>query len=64
VVAHVVDLDDVRVKQACDRLRFALKPRPLVRSRVRAGDQHLEGDEAVEAQMPGLVDNAHAPAAE
>ena len=26
--------------------------------------QHLEGDEAVEPEVPGLVDHAHAPAAE
>ena len=53
VVAHVVDLDDVRVPQARHRLRLALEPRPLVRSGVRAGDQHLEGDEAVEAAGAG-----------
>ena len=64
VVAHVVDLDDVRVPQARHRLRFALEPRPLVRPGVGAGEQHLEGDEAVEPQVPGLVDDAHAPAAE
>ncbi len=64
VVARIVDLNDIRVAQARHRLRSALKPRPLVRSRVRAGDQHFEGDEAVEGQVPGLVDEAHAPAAE
>ena len=28
----------------------------------RAGQDHLEGDEAVEADLPGLVDDAHAAA--
>ena len=54
----------LRVPQARHRLRFPLKPRPLVRPGVRAGDQHLEGDEAVESDMPGLVDQTHAPAPE
>src|SRR5262249_30322898 len=30
----------------------------------RSGDQHLEGDEAVKSEVPGLVDQAHAPAAD
>ena len=51
-------------RRLADRLRFALEPRPLVRPGVGAGDQHLEGDEAVEPEVPGLVDQAHAPAPE
>ena len=57
MVAHIVDLHDVRVAQARHHLRFALEPRPLVRSCVRPGLQHLEGDDAVQAQMPRLVDD-------
>ena len=37
---------------------------PLVRAGVGAGEHHLQGDEAVEAQVPGPVDDAHAAAAE
>ena len=33
MVAHIVDLHDVRVAQARHRLRLALKPRPFVRVR-------------------------------
>ena len=29
-----------------------------------AGDQHLEGDDAVQSVLPGLVNHAHAPVAE
>jgi hypothetical protein len=64
MVAHVVDLDDIGVPQARHCLRLALKSRPLVWPGVCAGEQHFEGDEAVQAQVPGLVDDAHAPAAE
>ncbi len=62
--AHIVDQNDVRVPQVRHRLGFALQPCPLVRRGVRAGDEHLEGDGAVKPEMPGLVDDAHAPAAE
>ena len=37
---------------------------PLARPGVGAGDEHLEGDQAVESEVPGLVDDAHAPVAE
>jgi hypothetical protein len=64
MVAHVVDLDDVGVAQAGDRLGLALEARPLVRPGVGAGEEHLEGDGAIESQMPGLVDDTHAAPAE
>ncbi len=54
MIAHVVDLDDIRMPQARDRLRFTPKPREFVRSRVRAGKQHLQGDEAVERRCRAL----------
>ena len=64
VVAYIIDRNDVRVAQARHRLRFALKPRPLGRPGMGAGDEHLEGDQPFEAAVPGLVDDAHAPATE
>ena len=63
-VTHIINLNDVRVVQPRHRLRFALKPRPLVGSRVRPGTQHLESDEPVQAQVPRLVDDAHPAAPE
>src|SRR5687767_9654673 len=46
--------------QACDRLRLALEARTL--SCVAEGSDldHLDGDEAVEALLLGLVNDAHA----
>jgi hypothetical protein len=64
VVAHIVDPHDVLVPQAGDHLGLALEARPLVRAGVGAGQEHLERDGAVQAQVPGLVDDAHAAAAE
>ena len=63
-VADVVDLHDVRVAEGGDRLGLALESLPLGRAGVGAGQHHLQGDEAVQAQVPGPVDDAHAAATE
>ncbi len=62
MLAHIVDLHDVRVAQLRHHLRFALEPRPFVRSGVRAGLQHLQSDHAVQAQVQRLVNDAHSAA--
>src|SRR5438105_4885025 len=41
-----------------------MEPGPLLGAGVLGGEDHLEGDDAFEAQVPGLVDNAHAAAAQ
>jgi hypothetical protein len=64
VVAHVVDLHDVRVPQTRYCFCLAQEPREFMRPGVRAAEEHLERNGAVEAQVPGLVDDAHAAAAE
>ena len=64
VVADVVDLHDVRVPQSCRRLGFPEETLPLFGTGVCAGQQHLEGDGAVEPQVPGLVDDPHAAVAQ
>ena len=46
--------------QARHRLGLALEPRPLVRPGEGPGQEHLEGDRAVEPQVPRPVDDAHA----
>ena len=51
-------------RRAGDRLRLALEPLPLLRLGVGAGQQHLQGDGPVEAQVPGPIDDAHAAVAE
>ena len=64
----LADLVDLR---RCWGAASGRRPPPRVRKRassrgagVAAGQDHLEGDEAVEADLPGLVDDAHAAAAE
>ncbi len=63
-VTHVVDLHDVRVPQPRHRLRLALEPLPLVRACVRAGERHLQCNDAVQAQVAGPEDDAHATPAQ
>jgi hypothetical protein len=49
------------------QLRDGLRPRPEARplDRVRmAGGEHLEGDGALQRQVPGLVHDAHAALSE
>ena len=63
-LADVVDVDDVRVSQSGGGLGFGLKAADqLGRSEV-AGQDHLDGHRAVEPFLPGLVDDAHAAAAD
>src|SRR5262249_42738567 len=62
--AEVVDRDDVRVLQARQRAGFTDKT--LGEGRVVAGlvRQDLQGHEAVELDLPRLVDRAHAAVAD
>ena len=51
----------------CSRATASASTRKRARScgaGVGAGQDHLEGDEAVRADLPGLVDDAHAAAAQ
>ena len=63
-LADVENLDDVRVLERRDRFRLAAEPLPLGRPGVRAGQDHLERDRAVQVEVPGLVHDAHAAAAD
>ena len=62
LVAHVMDLNDVRMPQACDGFRFPHEAFSIGGTAVGAAEQHLQGDDAVEAQVSGLVNDAHAAA--
>src|SRR5262249_61441143 len=53
VLADLVDLYDVRVVQAGDRLGFRLEARPLLGAGVAAGEDHLQGDDPVELELTG-----------
>ena len=64
VVAEGVDLDDVRVVQPGDGLGLGQEADGRLGPGVVAGQDHLQGDEAVEPDLAGLVDDAHAAAAQ
>ena len=64
VLADLVDLDDVRVLQPGDGPGFLIEAGELLRAGVPAGENHLEGDEPIQPRLPGLVDDAHAAAAQ
>jgi hypothetical protein len=57
-------VDDVRVAQGRDRFRLALEPVALGRAGVRPGQDHLQRDDAVQVELPGLVHDAHPAAAD
>jgi hypothetical protein len=63
-LAHLVDGDNVDMAQAGDGLGLGLEAGHFHPVGVHAGADHLEGDEALEADLPGLVDDAHAAAAQ
>ncbi len=60
VLADLEDLHDVGVLQPRHRRGLGPEARQLVRLGLTAGADHLEGDDAVELHLPGLVDDAHA----
>ena len=62
VLADLVDLDDVGVLEAGDGLGLDVEAGQLGRAGVDARQHHLQGDHALEAEVPGLVDDAHAAA--
>ena len=64
VLADLVDRDDARVIEQRDGLGLVLEPAQLGVVGQHAGLDHLEGDGPVEADLPGLVDDAHAAAAQ
>ena len=55
MLADLVDLDNVRVLQAGDRLRLSLEAVSVVRPGVGGRQDHLQRHHAVEPQVPRLV---------
>ena len=51
VLADLVDLHDVRVLQPGDGLGLGAEAGQLVRAGVAAGEDHLQGDDAVRASI-------------
>jgi hypothetical protein len=64
-LAHVEDLDDVRVLEPGDGPGLGEEPGDGRRGRgVRAGEDHLERDHPVQPGLPGLVHDPHPAAAQ
>jgi len=63
VLAHLMDLHDVRVLQPGSDRGFLEEPCPLLVPHVRRSN-HLQGDDPVQLDLPGLVDHPHAAAAD
>ena len=63
-VAGVVDRDDVRVVDRGDRLRLADEPFAELLAAAEVGREGLQRRLALEQLVLGLVDEAHAAAAE
>ncbi len=64
VFADLEDLHDVGVLQACNRFALGAEAGQFPFAGIFAGQDHLEGHQAVELALPGLVDDAHAAAAQ
>jgi hypothetical protein len=60
VLADLVDGDEVRVLEVAGRLGLEAEPLHLLGGRQLARPDHLQGDGAVQANLPGAPDDAHA----
>ncbi len=62
--ADLVDLDDVRVLEAGDRLGLGAESRDDIRVEAGCGVDRLESDHSPQSVLPGLIDDAHSPSAD
>jgi hypothetical protein len=62
-LADLVDGDDAGVMKPRGCLGFGAEAGFEVRSGPRSGEQHLDGNPAVQSALPGFVDDTHSPAA-
>ena len=62
VLADLVDRHDARVVEVGGGLGLGVEPPDVGLVGELAGEDHLERDGPVEADLPGLVDDAHAAA--
>jgi hypothetical protein len=63
-LADVVDLNNVRMLQASDHLGFGAETGQVLRADVGSGQDHLHRHRALQGELPGLIDDAHAAAAQ
>src|SRR5262245_12927612 len=59
-LADIEDLDDVGMLQASDHRGLCAKAVQVLGFGVTPGQDHLERHSAMETELPGLVDDAHA----
>ena len=64
VLADLVDRHDVRMIQLRGGLGFRMEPLHFLATGELAGEDQLEGDDAVEADLAGAINRAHAAAGE
>ncbi len=64
MLADIVNADDSRVRQPSHRGRLDAEPPQRVAAGMGPGQDHLQGDHPSQPQMPGLVDDPHAAAAD
>ena len=64
VLAGLVNLHDVGMKQLGNGFRLGAKPRQADLTNMCSRQDHLQGDQALQPTVPGLVDDAHAAPAE
>jgi hypothetical protein len=60
VLTEFINGDDARVIQVGGGLGFGVEPLDVLPASELAGEDHLQGDEAVQPHLPGLVHHAHA----
>ncbi len=58
-LADVVDLDDVVMSQPRDRLGLDPEAGEIIGSCLATASDHLQGDQAIQPQVPRLVDHPH-----
>ncbi|MEP7125962.1 MAG: hypothetical protein ABJE95_33830, partial [Byssovorax sp.] len=58
-LADVVDVDDVRVIDAVRRARLAQHPGSQMRLAAEVGADELEGDDSIDEDVSGPVNDAH-----
>ena len=64
VQANVVDRDDIWMIERRSRLRFLRETEETGGVGVEARRQHLDGDQAIQSRVAGLVDVAHSSRAD
>ena len=62
--ADFVDLDDVWMMECGERLGLGAETGKIGFASMFARQEHFQSDQSVEAQLPGFVHDAHAPATE